>query len=162
MASPDEHEKQQLLSFMNSCKALVLATVNGDSCPACAPVYYNPFSYKELDFVSKPDSQHISNLQHSLIVAGAIFQEGTQLSDITGLQIRGKIRELEGETLAEAQQRYMDRFSEVRSNGFLMQMFMSTPLFRMEVCWARHSEHVNGWIERKEWDLGTEPDCDPS
>ena len=153
MASPNEHEKQQLLHFVQSCKTLVLATVNSESSPACAPVYFNPFNYRELDFVSKLDSQHIRNLQHSKTVAGAIFKEGSQISDITGLQVRGVIREIEGEALSEARQLYMDRFSEVQSNGFLRQMFMSTPLFRMTLCWVRHSEHVNGWVERREWEL---------
>jgi uncharacterized protein YhbP (UPF0306 family) len=149
----NDQDLSRIQKHLDQCRTLVLSTSDQNGLPFCAPVYYNPIDTRHVDFVSKNDSQHIVNLKPDERIAAAIFQEGKQLSDITGLQIHGFVHPLSEKDLPEARSRYMERYPEVKSNGFLMQMFMSTPLYRMEFTWMRFSEHINGWVEKKEWNF---------
>jgi uncharacterized protein YhbP (UPF0306 family) len=139
--------------MMSTCRALVLSTVSERAEPACAPVYFQAKSITELDFVSKANSQHSLNLQHSPRAAGAIFKEGEQFTDICGLQLRGEVIELDGSAESEARELYIMRYPEISSNDFLLNLFMTTPMHRFCVHWLRFSDHQEGWVRRREWEF---------
>lgn len=152
----------KIQKIMRASKTLVLSTIGSNGEPACAPVYYNPYQYHALDFVSQEQSAHISNLPNSNSVSGAIFIEGHQLTDITGLQVKGKVKRIGASELSEARQMYMNRFPEIQNNGYLMQMFMGIPFFRFEICWVRYSCHEGGVIQKNEWLIDAHGPCNCS
>jgi uncharacterized protein YhbP (UPF0306 family) len=146
-------EIQEIDAFLAERRTLVLSTVGPSGEPACAPVYFNKQNTTSFDFVSKYESFHIENIRRCPSVAGAIYREGLQLSDICGLQIKGEVHYLESGSESEARERYMLRYPEIQANGYLRQMFMGTPMFRFKATWLRFCDHRDGVIRRREWDL---------
>ena len=151
--SPNTQEWQEIESFLATRRSMSLATASPIGAPACAPVYYCAKTPWELDFVSKYESLHIQNINFQPKISAAIYQEGAQWTDICGLQLRGQVSPLESSLEAEAREHYMMRFPEVKSNGYLMQLFMQTPIFRYTLSWIRYCDYRNSSIRRREWQL---------
>ena len=150
--SPNTQEWQEIESFLATRRSMSLATVSPNGTPACAPVYYCAKTPRELDFVSKYDSLHIQNINFQPNISVAIYQEGSQWTDICGLQLRGTVHPIETSLEAEAREHYMMRYPEVKSNGYLMQLFMQTPIFRFTLNWIRYCDCRHNTIRRREWE----------
>ncbi len=146
-----ELEQQEVQQWLKERRTLVLSTVSRSGEPACAPLYYSSQRFSQLDFVSKSDSQHCLNSQECAKVAGAIYKEGQQLSDICGVQLRGHITALKGQSAAKARLYYLERYPGVSQTSYLVEMFNRTPIYRFHIHWIRFTDHQDGKIRRRQW-----------
>jgi uncharacterized protein YhbP (UPF0306 family) len=89
----DTYRNQALILLKNE-KTMALA-VQGDDGPWVAPVFYL-FASPGIYFFSSPRSKHIQALRHCSRAAGAIFVDGDQLQDIQGLQMTGRVEQVQG------------------------------------------------------------------
>ena len=149
--SISELEQQELQNWIKERRTLVLSTVSSSGEAACAPLYYNSQSFRQLDFVSKSESQHCQNIRNQPKVAGAIYEEGQLLSDICGIQLRGQITLLSGQKAAIARECYLERYPGVAKMSYLLETFNKTPIYRLTTSWLRFTDHQNGKIRRRQW-----------
>lgn len=89
-----ETYRNQALDLLERQKTMVLAVSTANR-PWAAPVFY---LYKSpgIYFFSSPRSKHIQALQNSLLAAGAIYADSQRWQDIHGLQMVGKVEEVQG------------------------------------------------------------------
>jgi uncharacterized protein len=89
-----EAYRNQALVLLKNEKTMVLA-VHGCNGPWVAPVYYL-FAQPGIYFFSSPRSKHIQALRDCSRVAGAIFVDGARWQDIQGLQMVGRVEQVQG------------------------------------------------------------------
>jgi|SaaInlStandDraft_1057018.scaffolds.fasta_scaffold30378_3 uncharacterized protein YhbP (UPF0306 family) len=147
----NEEENKNVIRLLEACRTLVLSTSNESGEPSIAPVYFSLAEGPALDFVSKNNTQHILNLKHHSGVAGAVFQEGHSLTDITGLQMKGEICCLKNQAESTARKDYLVRFPSLNQNLPLLALFHTIPLFRFTPTWIRMTDHQPTGIRKREW-----------
>lgn len=104
-----------------------------------------------LDFVSKTNTRHIQDLELRNSVAGSVFEEGTSLTDITGLQMKGTVLRIRDEEEKTARDNYLGRYPELKQNKVLLTLFHTLPIFRFKPIWIRMSDHQVTGIRKREW-----------
>jgi hypothetical protein len=58
---------------MDRVRYMVLGTIDEDGCPRTSPVYYVPYRYRDLYWVSNPTSHHSHNLHRDNRLSAVIF-----------------------------------------------------------------------------------------
>jgi uncharacterized protein YhbP (UPF0306 family) len=86
--------RNRALVLLKNAKTMVLAVDGGDG-PWAAPVYFL-FASPGIYFFSSPRSKHAQALQRCSRAAGAIFADSDQWQDIHGLQMIGKVEQVQG------------------------------------------------------------------
>jgi len=147
----EKDEEQEVFSLLHRCKTLVLATTEASGEPAIAPVYYSINSRYKLDFVSKAATLHIQNIQNSRTVAGAVYEEGESLTDITGLQMQGVVSQLEGDQENTARGEYLLKYPSINQHPTLYKLFEKLPIFRYIPHSIRMTDHTPSGIRRRHW-----------
>jgi uncharacterized protein YhbP (UPF0306 family) len=142
-------ERAEVIALISSCRTLTLSTTDEMGLPCIAPVYYSHRCNSQLDFVSKEDTRHIQNLQHQPIAAGAVYREGSSLTEITGLQMRGTIQR--GEQENNARKTYLARYGEIQQHPYLERLFQNLPIFRFTPFSVTMTDHDSGGIRRRQW-----------
>lgn len=150
MSEPLDLNDPGLIALLRETKAMTLATVGEGAMPACATVYVSKSPHC-FDFVSKADSEHSQNLISQPTASASIYREGEGLSDIVGLQMKGRVTRLEGDVDRVARGAYLTTFPEIEGNPPLLMMFQSLPMYRFEPHWMRYIDHHRGLPRRREW-----------
>ena len=101
---------QQIIDFINGHHLLSLATTK-DNIPYCANCFYVYDKKKNwLIFSSDKKTKHAQDFIANPNVAGTIALETKEISKIQGVQLLGKIKELKGEELVNANKHYLKAF----------------------------------------------------
>lgn len=91
---------------------MTIAT-QGDAGPWAAAVFY-VHDGEGLVFLSSPGSRHCRNLAQDPRSAATVQDECEQWSEIKGIQLEGRVAELQGEEESLARKRYAQRFPIAR------------------------------------------------
>jgi len=94
---------------------MTLATQGGDG-PWAAAVFYVADG-DDLFFLSSPTTRHMRDLALEPRCAATIHSETHDWLAIQGLQIEGRVSELQGDDRQHARRRYAERFPFVRPAG---------------------------------------------
>lgn len=101
--------RSQALDLLEGQKTMVLA-VSEDNLPWTAPVYY-VYQSPALYFFSSPNSKHIQAVARCRQAAGAVYADSDRWQDIKGLQMVGKVHEVEdGHKTLTITARYLAKF----------------------------------------------------
>ncbi len=79
---------RRLRTLVSTASAMTLATVDSAG-PWAAPVYFF-YDARQFFFYSAPDSRHIRSTRNAP-AAASVHADGTQIKDICGLQMNGRI-----------------------------------------------------------------------
>lgn len=89
-----EELKRQILDYLESHNTMTLATSQGDV-PWAATVFFASDEFR-LYFFSSPDSRHCRNLEANPRVAVTIQEDYHDWKAIKGIQLEGKVLQVEG------------------------------------------------------------------
>ena len=105
---------RQIIDFINEHHLLTLATSKGNI-PYCCNVFcvYN-VANNQLIFSSDTKTKHAKDFTLNPNVAGNIALETKEVAKIQGVQLLGKITELEGEELKAEKKQYLQVFPYAR------------------------------------------------
>jgi len=107
-------------SVLDTDRYLVLGTVDPDGAPRVSPVYFTHHGYRDLFWVSRPDTHHSGNLDRAP-VSGVVFDSSARVGRGQAVYVTG--------AAAEAPE------AELSGAGSLR-------LYRLRV--ERHEVHVGG------------------
>ena len=100
-------------AFIARHHVLTLATTSADG-PWLAPVFYAEYADHEgtprLAFVSSPGSRHAGELANDARAAATIHVDTTEWQQIQGLQLAGRVRQLDGDERERARRHYAQKF----------------------------------------------------
>ena len=99
---------QPVADYLAAHHVMTLATQGADG-PWAAAVFYAGDGCS-LVFLSSPHSRHCSNLAQDPRCAATIQEDYRDWPQIKGIQLEGRIRELQGEEERRAQQIYGEKF----------------------------------------------------
>lgn len=154
MSNFPDSDKESVLAFVQAHKALALSTSGAQGELHCAPLYYFSEDFLSFYFVSSPTSQHSRDLVLQAKVAGAIYREGACISEITGIQFKGKCTLLTGSEAELKKRVYLNCFKEVQFNQGMLSQFEKSELYKIEVNWLRWIRMQSSGPLRREGYLG--------
>ena len=99
------------LTYLAEHHVLTLGT-QGEGGPWAAAVFYVNDGYT-LFFLSSPKSRHARNLASDPRVAGTVHEDYAEWTEIRGVQLEGRVRELGGAEAARARALYGAKFAGV-------------------------------------------------
>ena len=114
-------DRLEIAEMMNRQRVMVLSTYGtfetaqegADACSWAAPVYFvhewQPGTLI-LYFQSSPNALHVRHLHAEPMQSAAIFEDHQDWRQIKGLQMRGKVQEVQTSDLGHVQQRYLQKF----------------------------------------------------
>lgn len=109
----EANARARVHSLIASQHVMTLASVGANG-PWVAPVFYaerfDADRPPSLVFVSSPSSRHIGELLADSRAAAAIHADATDWRAIRGVQIAGRVRLLDGESLRTAREAYAMKF----------------------------------------------------
>jgi nitroimidazol reductase NimA-like FMN-containing flavoprotein (pyridoxamine 5'-phosphate oxidase superfamily) len=87
---------------LDRIRYLVLGTIDEDGRPRTSPVYFVPYGYQDLYWVSNPASHHSHNLERDHRLSGVVF-DSTLLPgpDARAVYVTGTAREVPADALAQ-------------------------------------------------------------
>lgn len=146
---------------------LSLATASQEGILHATPVYFvamqPPFAANSggnvtpfhLYFFSEPDSRQSHDIAFTGWAAGAVYPDTQDWSEILGLQIRGKVRQVSKELEWEAAfQGYQQKFPFFRT---LKEKIAKNALYCFTPTWMRMLDNRRGFGFKQEWSY---PDVD--
>jgi nitroimidazol reductase NimA-like FMN-containing flavoprotein (pyridoxamine 5'-phosphate oxidase superfamily) len=134
---------QRARTVLDTERYLVLGTVDPDGLPRVSPVFFTHDRYRDLYWVSRPDTHHSTNLASWPWVSGVVYDSGAPVGKGRAVYVTGRASEVPGEELARACDA---AFAEVGSgaHAFTAQELSgpeSLRLYRLRV--ACHEVHVS-------------------
>ena len=101
---------EKILKFLKEHHVLTLATCK-DNIPWCCNCFY-VFRKEEVIFLftSGEKTRHIEEVQKNSVVAASVVLETKIVGKIQGLQITGRLHEMQGEELKTYKKEYLKRF----------------------------------------------------
>jgi uncharacterized protein len=142
--------------YLERHHVMTLATVGGDGPWAAAVFYVNERG--TLYFLSSPSSRHCRNLALDPRCAATIHEDVGDWTKIKGVQLEGRVNEIDGDELVHARQRYGAKFPVV---GRLASAPAAIVEALAKVRWYRlQSEHMHfidnsqGFGHREQIDVG--------
>jgi nitroimidazol reductase NimA-like FMN-containing flavoprotein (pyridoxamine 5'-phosphate oxidase superfamily) len=94
-------------SIVDANLYMVLATADAAGLPWASPVYFAPFGYRDLLWVSRPERRHSRNLAVRDAVSIVIFDSSVPINGGQAVYMAGVAREVSGDELEEC----VDAFS---------------------------------------------------
>lgn len=108
--------RMRVRALLASERVMTLASIGADG-PWTAPVFYaerfDADRALRLVFVSSPSSRHVRELLADARAAAAIHADANDWRTIRGVQVAGRVRALEGESLRAAREDYARKFPEI-------------------------------------------------
>jgi hypothetical protein len=93
---------------LDSVRYVVLATVDADGRTRTSPVYFTPYRYEELYWVSYADTHHSANLVRDARLSGVVFDSTRPPGQSSAVYVTGTARELSSADLDEHLPRAFD------------------------------------------------------
>jgi uncharacterized protein YhbP (UPF0306 family) len=133
-------------NFIKHHNTMTLAT-RGEKDVGAAAVFYAPIKESNsLLFVSKPKSEHITNLENNNKCAATIQEDGLKWDVIKGLQIKGIVIEAEDKYWNT----YFKRFPYIKDDEALSKALKEVVLYEFQISWARLINNEKGFGNRTE------------
>ena len=144
--------KERLLTFLREHKVLTLAVVDGDGSPYAAALFYAVDEDLRFYVVTDPATHHGQAMLANGTVAGAIQLDRQQWHEITGVQFRGRCRQLAGEQRRRAWEIYTARFPFLlQGNATLTAELAKTAMWCIEPESMRLIDNRLGFGHKEEW-----------
>lgn len=133
-----------IVEFINEHHLLTLAT-SKDNIAYCCNVFY-VFNEENNSFIFSSDTKtkHAQNFIANPNVAGTIALETKEIRKIQGVQLLGKIQELNGDKLEIAKEQYIKAYPYAR--------IMETHLWEMELTFAKMTNNRLGFGKKLIWE----------
>ena len=133
-----------IVEFINEHHLLTLAT-SKDNIAYCCNVFYI-FNEENNSFIFSSDTKtkHAQNFIANPNVAGTIALETKEIRKIQGVQLLGKIQELNGDKLEIAKEQYIKAYPYAR--------LMETHLWEMELTFAKMTNNRLGFGKKLIWE----------
>jgi nitroimidazol reductase NimA-like FMN-containing flavoprotein (pyridoxamine 5'-phosphate oxidase superfamily) len=94
---------------LDRIRYVALGTIDKDGTPRTSPVYFVPYKYRELYWVSNPESHHSRNLERDNRVSGVVFDSTLPPSpDARAVYLTGTAREVSAAELTQHLPRAFD------------------------------------------------------
>lgn len=140
------------LSEYLALSAMTLATSGANRQPHAAAVYFAADQELRFYFFSDPGSQHGQHINANPQAAAAIYPECFDWRDIRGLQMHGKVLQLEdGQNWDAAWQIYQQKFPFAAG---MKDIVARNRLYAFIPDWLRLVDNRQGFGFKKEWRLG--------
>jgi len=130
-------------SVLDTDRYLVLGTVDPDGAPRVSPVYFTHHGYRDLFWVSRPDTHHSGNLGRAP-VSGLVFDSSARVGRGQAVYVTGAAAEVAEAELADACEVAFARL-DPEAHAFTPAELSgagSLRLYRLRV--ERHEVHVGG------------------
>jgi nitroimidazol reductase NimA-like FMN-containing flavoprotein (pyridoxamine 5'-phosphate oxidase superfamily) len=106
IAAPDLDQLAR--DILDEIRYVVLGTIDEDGRTRTSPVYFTPYHYEALYWVSHPDTHHSHNLARDGRVSGVVFDSTRPPGTSSAVYVTGAAREIPDEELAEHLPRAFD------------------------------------------------------
>ncbi len=137
---------KRIISFLKKHHVLTLATTFGGE-PWVANCFYAVVENSNcLVFTSDRNTRHIRDLEETNTVAASVVLETRVVGKIQGIQLKGMLRESEGEELAAARKAYLRRFPYAA--------LMETTLWVLEPVYVKMTDNRLGFGTKLIWEKG--------
>lgn len=144
--------QERLSNFLRGHQVLTLAVTGSDGTPYAAALFYVADEELRLYVLTDPATCHGQALLARDAVAGAIQRDRQQWDEITGVQFRGRCRQLTGEERRHAWDLYTQRFPFLRGDGGTLTTHLATAaLWCLEPSWMRLIDNRLGFGHKEEW-----------
>lgn len=92
---------QQAREVLDSIRYVVLASFDPNGHPRASPVYFVPYGYRRLYWVSNPDSQHSHNLRRDPRVGAVVFDSTVPPGQGRAVYLTGTAHEIPSTELGQ-------------------------------------------------------------
>jgi hypothetical protein len=145
--------RQLLLDYLQRQHVMTIATTSPEG-PWAAPVFYANRGLR-FYFLSAPTTRHCRDLAASPDVVATIAGDVREWSQVKGVQLRGRARELSGEERDAAQRLYATKFPGVtEARGVptrIAEAFAKIRWYELQSNWIRFVDNSAGFGHRDEW-----------
>jgi uncharacterized protein YhbP (UPF0306 family) len=153
--SPGDRPPAELLTrlqaYLAARSTLTLATAGPGGAPQAADLFFVADQALNLYFVSSPGSRHSRALISDPQVAATVHAETWEWQAISGLQLEGRVRALDGAEREAALARYSAKFPFVER--FAVELAASA-CYCLTPDWLRWLDNSRGFGHRVEWRRG--------
>jgi len=142
-----------VVEYLAQERVMTLAT-QGPAGPWAAAVFYAELG-QDLFFLSMPSSRHCANLALDARCAATIQGEAADWRSIRGIQLEGRVAELQGDERAAAQSCYGDKFPFVRAAGVatpLLQALARVRWYRLRIERLYFIDNARGFGQRQSFE----------
>jgi hypothetical protein len=105
-AAPDLDQLAR--DILDEVRYVVLGTIDADGCTRTSPVFFTPYGYEDLYWVSHPDTHHSHNLARHSRLGGVVFDSTRVPGTSSAVYVTGTAREVPEGELAEHLPRAFD------------------------------------------------------
>ena len=145
------NERKTIQAFLESHSTLALATIDADSHPQSAPLFYVSDDAFNLYWLSSSGSRHSVNLTANSQVAATIYPTAWHWTEIRGLQIEGVASSITDENMRrDILERYQQKFD--LPSGFETVMGESV-LYVLRPRWQRWLDNSVRFGYKSEYNL---------
>jgi nitroimidazol reductase NimA-like FMN-containing flavoprotein (pyridoxamine 5'-phosphate oxidase superfamily) len=88
-------------ALVDTTAYLVLGTVDADGTPRVSPLYFGHDGYRDLYWVSHPDTHHSANLRRTERVAATVYDSASVVGRGRAVYLTGRAREVDVDELTE-------------------------------------------------------------
>ena len=93
---------QRARTVLDAERYLVIGTVDPDGVPRVSPVFFTHDGYRDLYWVSRPDTHHSSNLMTWPWVSGVVYDSGSPVGEGRAVYVTGRAFEVPEDEVAQA------------------------------------------------------------
>ena len=93
---------QRARTVLDTNRYLVLGTVDPDGVPRVSPVYFTHNGYRDLYWVSRPDTHHSANVAARPRISAVVFDSSVRVGHGRAVYVTGTAAEVPAEELADA------------------------------------------------------------
>jgi nitroimidazol reductase NimA-like FMN-containing flavoprotein (pyridoxamine 5'-phosphate oxidase superfamily) len=99
---------QEARDVLDGMRYVVLSTIDEDGRTRTSPVYFTPYGYEDLYWVSHPETHHSHNLLRDSRLSGVVFDSTRPPGQTNAVYVTGTAREIPDGELAEHLPRAFD------------------------------------------------------
>ena len=139
---------RHISEFIKKQNTLTLATEKNHDVFAAALFYVPIKNSKSLLFVSKPNSEHMKNLELNRKCAASIQENNLDWRKIRGVQLKGTVNKAEQKHWKD----YLDKFNYISKSDVLTNAMKKVVLYELKINWIRfidNSEKFGNKLEMK-------------
>ncbi|HMN75312.1 MAG TPA: pyridoxamine 5'-phosphate oxidase family protein [Burkholderiaceae bacterium] len=143
----------EVAGYLAGQHVMTLATT-GAAGPWAAAVFY-AMQADDLIFLSSPQTRHCIDLAHDARCAATIQAQPGDWRSIQGVQIEGRVDELDGAALAAGREAYAERFPFVRPAGApaaIVAALARVRWYRLRVARLWFIDNARGFGDRRQFD----------
>ena len=93
---------QRARTVLDTERYLVLGTVDPDGVPRVSPVFFTHDGYRDVYWVSRPETHHSTNLASWPWVSGVVYDSGSPVGEGRAVYLTGRAFEVPDDELAQA------------------------------------------------------------